>query len=280
MQRLLLGGALHVGRPARAARTRRRSRGGRAARLLGMLGGDDRDRLAEVAHAVDREHRLVGELEPVGLLPGTSSCVSTACTPGMRERRREVSIATMRACACGLRSVCPRASRPRCRSLEYANSPVTFGTASCGATASPTRPSSSSAGGRRRHAPGRQPRRRRRSSRSRCSGRGCPRAPRGSRRRSGSATRSSSSAVATTRPGVQKPHCTAPASTNASLHAVQPLAVPRAPRPSPPRARRPAPRARGTRRRASPSSSTEHEPHSPCSHAFFEPGRPSRSRSA
>ena len=27
-----------------------------------------------------------------------------------------------------------------------------------------------------------------------------------------------------------------------------------------------------------PSSSTEHEPHSPCSHAFFAPGRPSRSR--
>ena len=28
-----------------------------------------------------------------------------------------------------------------------------------------------------------------------------------------------------------------------------------------------------------PSSSTEHDPHSPCSHAFFEPGSPSRSRS-
>ncbi len=40
---------------------------GRAARLLGMLGGDERDRLAVVADAVDREHRLVGELEPVGL---------------------------------------------------------------------------------------------------------------------------------------------------------------------------------------------------------------------
>ena len=41
---------------------------GGAARLLGMLGGDERDRLAEVADAVDREHRLVGELEPVALL--------------------------------------------------------------------------------------------------------------------------------------------------------------------------------------------------------------------
>ena len=41
---------------------------GRAARLLGMLGGDERDRLAEVADAVDREHRLVAELEAVALL--------------------------------------------------------------------------------------------------------------------------------------------------------------------------------------------------------------------
>ena len=40
---------------------------GRAPRLLGMLGGDERDRLAVVADAVDREHRLVAELEPVGL---------------------------------------------------------------------------------------------------------------------------------------------------------------------------------------------------------------------
>ena len=32
-----------------------------------MLGRDERDRLAEVAHAVDRQHRLVGELEPVRL---------------------------------------------------------------------------------------------------------------------------------------------------------------------------------------------------------------------
>ena len=41
---------------------------GRAPRLLGMLGRDERDRLAEVEDAVDREHRLVGELEPVALL--------------------------------------------------------------------------------------------------------------------------------------------------------------------------------------------------------------------
>ena len=33
-----------------------------------MLGGDERDGLAEVEDAVDREHGLVGELEPVALL--------------------------------------------------------------------------------------------------------------------------------------------------------------------------------------------------------------------
>ena len=64
------------------------------------------------------------------------------------------------------------------------------------------------------------------------------------------------------------------------LHRVQLARRRPAPRPSSPRGRRPAPRARGTRRRASPSRSTEHEPHSPCSHAFFDPGKPSFSRSA
>ena len=42
-------------------RRRRRARG------LGMVGGDDRDRLALVADLVEREHGLVGDLEPVGL---------------------------------------------------------------------------------------------------------------------------------------------------------------------------------------------------------------------
>ena len=43
-------------------------RGGRAPCLLRLLGGNDRDRLAEVANAVEREHRLVCELEAVALL--------------------------------------------------------------------------------------------------------------------------------------------------------------------------------------------------------------------
>ena len=40
-----------------------------APRLLGVLGRDERDGLAEVAHLLEREHRLVGELEAVALLP-------------------------------------------------------------------------------------------------------------------------------------------------------------------------------------------------------------------
>ena len=40
-----------------------------ATRLLRILGSNDGDRLAEVAHTVEGEHRLIGELEPVALLP-------------------------------------------------------------------------------------------------------------------------------------------------------------------------------------------------------------------
>jgi hypothetical protein len=41
----------------------------RTPRLLGVLGRHERDRLADVAHAVECQHRLVGELEPVPLRP-------------------------------------------------------------------------------------------------------------------------------------------------------------------------------------------------------------------
>ena len=69
MERLLLGRALGIDDGLERL-VLDDDRLGRAARLLGMLGGDERDRLAVVADAVDREHRLVGELEPVGLAPG------------------------------------------------------------------------------------------------------------------------------------------------------------------------------------------------------------------
>ena len=65
MERLLLGRALGV--DDRLERLVLDARSAAAARRAcsGLLGGDDRDRLAEVADAVDREHGLVGELEPV-----------------------------------------------------------------------------------------------------------------------------------------------------------------------------------------------------------------------
>src|SRR4029078_1819923 len=54
-----------------------------------------------------------------------------------------MSTSTIRACACGLRTVWPQSIPAAERSLAYANSPVTFGVASMRLTTSPTRPSSS-----------------------------------------------------------------------------------------------------------------------------------------
>ena len=63
---------------------------GGAARLLGVLGGDERDRLAEVAHAVDREHRLVAELEPVALLARDVLVGEHGVDAGHRQRLGDV----------------------------------------------------------------------------------------------------------------------------------------------------------------------------------------------
>src|ERR687885_791915 len=54
-----------------------------------------------------------------------------------------MSISLTRACACGLRTVWPQSIPAAKRSLEYANSPVTFGIASTRLTLSPIRPCSS-----------------------------------------------------------------------------------------------------------------------------------------
>ncbi len=54
-----------------------------------------------------------------------------------------MSIATTRACACGLRTVWPQSIPAACRSLAYSNSPVVFGIPSARGTLSPIRPSSS-----------------------------------------------------------------------------------------------------------------------------------------
>ena len=69
VQRRLLEGALHVHHGLeRLVLDDDPCRG--SPRLLRLLGGDERDRLAVEAHALGGEHGLVGELEPVGLAAG------------------------------------------------------------------------------------------------------------------------------------------------------------------------------------------------------------------
>ena len=68
--------------------------------------------------------------------------MSTAWTPAIVSAS-EMSSSTIRACACGLRTVWPQSIPAAERSLAYANSPVTFGIASVRLTTSPMRPSSS-----------------------------------------------------------------------------------------------------------------------------------------
>ena len=69
MQVLLLERALHVGDRLQLV-VRDANALGRAPSLLGMIGRNESDRLAVVEDSVGGEHRLVGELEPVRLLPG------------------------------------------------------------------------------------------------------------------------------------------------------------------------------------------------------------------
>ena len=62
----------------------------RPAGLLERLRGDDRDGLAVVAHAVDREHGLICELETVGLRPRHVGVREHGVHARQRERRRDV----------------------------------------------------------------------------------------------------------------------------------------------------------------------------------------------
>ena len=63
---------------------------GGTTRLLGMVGGNQRDRLTVIAHAIDREHRLIGELEPVRLRAGNIGVGQDGMHPGEQEGRAEV----------------------------------------------------------------------------------------------------------------------------------------------------------------------------------------------
>ena len=142
MQIGLLGRALHVGDRLERLVVDDDPLGG-AARLLGMLGRDERDRLAVVEHAVDRQHRLVCELEPVRLLAGDVVVREHGVDARHRRPPRRCRSTRMRACACGLRSVWPQSIPGTIRSLAYANSPFTFGGASTRGTSSPTLPTCS-----------------------------------------------------------------------------------------------------------------------------------------
>ena len=67
---------------------------------------------------------------------------------------------------------------------------------------------------------------------SRCSGRGCPTARRGSRRRSGRGCRARNAVTETTKPGVQNPHCRPWWSRNAACTGVEVAVAAPGPRPS------------------------------------------------
>ena len=94
---------------------------------------------------------------------------------------------------------------------------------------------------------------------SRCSGRGCPRAPRRISSSDGFGFCFSSETAAITKPGVQKPHWSACVLVERLLQRDAARRPPRGPRSSSPRSRRPAPRApcttSPTRRRAAPCTS-------------------------
>ena len=103
-----------------------------------------------------------------------------------------------------------------------------------------------------------------------CSGRGSREEPRGSRR--------PSAVDLAAEIGGRNDE---PGRAEAALHGARPRTPPapdaarrppRGPRRSQPRARPPERRAPRQERTRVPSRSTEHDPHSPCSHAFFEPG--------
>ena len=119
VQRLGLGRTLRVGdRLERLVLDPHRL--GSAACLLRLLGGDDRDRLAEVAHAVGGEHGLVGEVEPVRL-PARDVLVREHRVDAGHARSlgrvdRDGCARSRAGCGrCGPRASRPRAGRSRTR---------------------------------------------------------------------------------------------------------------------------------------------------------------------
>ena len=70
---------------------------GRRARGLGVVGGDDRDRLALVADVLPREHGLVGDLQPVGLAAGHVLVGEHGLHAGHAQRGADLDRADLRA---------------------------------------------------------------------------------------------------------------------------------------------------------------------------------------
>ena len=102
-------------------------RGQRPPARLGVVGGDGGDRLADVAHDVGGEHRLVlARSARTSACPGTSSAVMIAVDAGDPPRRATVDATTMRAYGCGERSVAPHSAPSAGRSDEKANAPWTL----------------------------------------------------------------------------------------------------------------------------------------------------------
>ena len=81
--------------------------GGGVAGGLRVVGGDDRDRLALVADLVPRQHRLVGDLEPVRLAAGHVLVREHGVDAAAPRAPGAMLISRIRARGCGLRSVAP-----------------------------------------------------------------------------------------------------------------------------------------------------------------------------
>ena len=257
---------------------------GPSARLL-VVGGDDGDRLADVAHEVAGEHRLVGGDQPVGRAarhvvggehgvhargsPAPPTCRSTrsgrrdAASAASRPTRRRPSAGPTRRRTC-------RPPWPG-RRVVRGESPIRFDDRARGASV--TRHVAASA----RRAP-RPAGRRRRCARSRCTGRCCRTAPRrsasASARRCGRAGRGPPSPAPACRTRTARRRRRRTPAGRRSVRSPSPAM------PSIVTIGTPTALAARTRHEhtSSPSTSTLHEPHSPCSHAPLAPYSPSRSR--
>ena len=83
-----------------------------------MVGGDQRDRLALVAHDVDGQHRLVEVLEADRVEARHVVGGQDGVDARRREGRADVDRRRIRACGCGLRRVTPQNMSSMNRSLE------------------------------------------------------------------------------------------------------------------------------------------------------------------